>query len=302
MSPVRMRLLLAWVGATAAAIASLHAQGGPPPGFFAPKALSLAGRADVPMALIGDTRATVLVMINGRGPYRLAIETGAPFIMLFPEVVTQLQLTTPANAPGPNARHVDSITVGALTLRDVNIFAARDALLPGVDGLMGLGAYRDLLITVDYPARRVSFERGQLPAVDGRTVFDAVPMGPFFGVALTVTGRRVNATIDTQGATFVSCSPAVADSLLLASAPVRSGTATVGVTDVEVRTAALAGTIRLGRYLVDRPLLDIARHPPGYPDQCLVGIDFLKHFAITLDQQAGRVRFVRADSLVPPGH
>jgi hypothetical protein len=57
-------------------------------------------------------------------------------------------------------------------------FAVRD--LPAVpgrsepefDGVLGIGLFKDYLLVLDYPARRVRIEKGELPPTDGREVLD----------------------------------------------------------------------------------------------------------------------------------
>ena len=74
---------LAAIGALIAApLVAATAQGGDEPNATPPRSVSFTGTVDVPL-LDPGTRASlpvIAVMINGRGPYRFGVETGAGFV------------------------------------------------------------------------------------------------------------------------------------------------------------------------------------------------------------------------------
>src|SRR5689334_9020055 len=77
--------------------------------------------APVPLRLIMQDRATVEVMVNGRGPYVFAIETGAPIVLVTERLATGLRL--PADNP-----LVDSLRIGDLALRDLPVLTGPEFL------------------------------------------------------------------------------------------------------------------------------------------------------------------------------
>ncbi|HYL57051.1 MAG TPA: aspartyl protease family protein [Gemmatimonadales bacterium] len=250
--------------------------------------------ATVPLHLIMQDRATVEVMVNGRGPFVFAIETGAPIVLVTERMATELHL------PADNPSSVDSLRIGDLVLRDLPVVKGPE-LLPGVDGLLGLTAYRDLLLTVDYPALSVRFERGALGEPNGRDVFALVEMGQHLGVDVDIGGRRYPAVLDTQGSAAIDCAPEVADSLRFVSGRVPTGSASIGgQPPVPVFSARLDGDVRLGATTIQRPIVGIVSPPPGFPRELLLGARLLRHFVITLDQRNKRIRVNNPDGVIPP--
>jgi len=250
--------------------------------------------ATVPLRLIMQDRATVEVMVNGRGPYVFAIETGAPIVLVTERLAIGLHL------PADNPSSVDSLRIGDLVLRDLPV-ATVPEFLPGVDGLLGLTAYGDLLLTVDYPALSVRFERGALAEPNGRDVLPLVEMGQHLGVDVEVGGHPHHAVLDTQSSAAIDCAPEVADSLRFVSGRVPTGSASIGgQPPVPVFSARLDGDVRLGATTIERPIVGIVSPPPGFPRELLLGARLLRHFVIKLDQRNKRIRVSTPDRVIPP--
>jgi hypothetical protein len=169
----------------------------------------------------------------------------------------------------------------------------------GVDGVLGLDAYKDLLLTVDYPRARMVLSRGALPAPDGREVLRAVPVGPYVGVELTVGEVREVGVIDTQGGVGFQALPEVAARFAFGDSLRVVGRAVVGGTDpVDVRVGRLSGDLLLGGHRFERPRIAVHPLPPDIPSRMTIGTRVLRHFVLTLDQRSMAVRLVRTDSSV----
>ena len=56
----------------------------------------------------------------------------------------------------------------------------------GVDGVLGLAAFRDLLATLDLAGGRLSLTKGSLPSPDGRSVLPLRRLGSLVGVDVRV--------------------------------------------------------------------------------------------------------------------
>ena len=282
-----------------------------PSEFFRPKQVDLHGaRVEVPMQLLSGGRATVKVMVNGRGPFTFAVETGAPFVMVTAEHADAMGLTQASMAPGMqmrsgdgsslDVRHIDSLQIGAAIFKNLTVTQGPQ-FIPGVDGLLGLAAYGDLVMTADYAHLTFALENGALPEADGRTILPLIRLGAHLGVEVESQGQRIPAVIDTQGGTDISVSPEIASRLNFAAPPVAVRTAAIGGSTPEpVSAARLEGDLHLGAYTVQRPILDIVSPPPGLPRQALLGIQFLRRFSISVDQRNSRVRFNAASMIVPP--
>ncbi len=161
-----------------------------------------------------------------------------------------------------------------------------------MDGLLGLNAFADLLVTLDYPAATLRMATGSLPEADGREVLRLTRAGPFWSVELDLAGQQVAAILDTQASSAFAVTQAVAESLPFADPPPVVGRARgPSIGDVERRVPRLAGDVTLGGAVLERPLVDVIALPSMLTTPVLIGSRALRHFAVTLDQARGLVRF-----------
>lgn len=256
----------------------------------------LADSTSVAMEL-PDGRAIIPVTLNGRGPYRLMVETGSPDVRVSAKVVSDLGLRTTRMADGDSLFRLDSLRIGAALLRSLSVARGAEFERMGVDGVLGLIAYRDLLLTVDYPHRRLSLARATLPLPDGRQVLAATRVGPFIGIPVTFGEVRETGVIDTQGGVGFQAIDAVADRLAF-QGPLRVvGRAVVGGgAPVEVRVGVLRGDAHLGSHLLRQPRIAVHALPADIPSHVTIGLEVLRHFAVAIDQRTMAVRLTRADT------
>jgi len=167
----------------------------------------------------------------------------------------------------------------------------------GVDGVLGLEAYADLLLTVDYPAARLVLSRDSLPVPDGADVLPAVRVGPFIGIPVDAGGTREIGVVDTQGGILFQAVPAEARRLVFSGTLRVVGRAVVGGgAPVEVKEARLAGDLKLGRHVFHQPSIAVHTLPADIPSRMTIGTQALRHFRLTIDQRSMRVRLARADT------
>src|SRR4051794_12022155 len=84
-----------------------------------PRTLRLNAPVNVEMLNVGSEAAplpAVEVMINGHGPYRFGIETGARFLAVSSAVAASAGLTKVADDGGVSVYHADSIAIGSAVL------------------------------------------------------------------------------------------------------------------------------------------------------------------------------------------
>lgn len=166
------------------------------PRYVAPTQLDRIGRVWVP------------VFINGRGPFRLVLDSGATHSAITPSVVQQLGLSTteqPAvmmrgvtgSAITPAVR-VDSLSVGDLEVGTSILPVVADAF-GGADGLLGSEGMSDKRIYIDFRHDFVNIGRSRNRRAD--TGFTAVPLladqGRMLVVDALVAGIRTRAILDT---------------------------------------------------------------------------------------------------------
>jgi hypothetical protein len=172
------------------------------------------------------------------------------------------------------------------------------AVLPraprGVDGILGLPAYHDLLLTLDYPRRRVRFERDSLATPDGVTILPLSHVGPFWAIPVTYAGHELRTIIDTRSETAFGLDPSVEAMLPWKSPPVIAGqVGGAGIPTTDIKVGVIAGNVVIGRYQIVSPALTLHPLPPNFPTAPRIGARVLKNFVVTLDEAHARIRFSR---------
>lgn len=150
---------------------------------------------------------TLELMIDGKGPFHVAFDTGAPEGPDLSERVVQalgLQRSGQAVTGDPSGKNdavaplyrIGDLAFGAVHARGWDATAgAAPAGLEAIDAVVGLGAFDGYVVTLDYAAGRFTLARGALPAADGKHVF--AYRGDIPHVPLTIEGRTIDAHLDT---------------------------------------------------------------------------------------------------------
>jgi hypothetical protein len=269
--------------------------------------LTIAGIAapavvDVPMLSRGPEPA-VEVMVNGRGPFLFAIDTGATDdARVDSSLVQLLQLRITGTDTGDDGSGKDTVRVGTVVLESLSIgglefrrvkAGTRDFNrigLPHIDGMLTFDLFHDYLFTLDYLARRVRLERGALPDVDGAEILRLKRVHHHPAVDLVIGKQRVTAEIDSGNVGWEFLFPAtLMKTLSLATAPRDAGKARTVTHEIDMKEAQLLENIALGRFSFSRPLVGF---PAPFPF-ANVGSLILSQFAVTFDQRHNRVRFIQ---------
>jgi hypothetical protein len=251
----------------------------------------------VPIELVDGYRAVVLATLDGRGPYRLAVETGSPNVQLSPKLVRALALPPAGSSGRDSLFRLDSLRIGGVIVKRLAVGSDEALERIGVDGVLGLDAYADLVLTVDYPAARLVLSRDSLPTPDGADVLPAVRVGPFIGIPVDAGGIRDVGVVDTQGGLLFQATPEAAERLAFSGALRVVGRAIVGGgAPVEVKEARLAGDLKLGRHVFHQPSIAVHPLPADIPSRMTIGTQALRHFRLTIDQRSMRVRLTRPDT------
>ena len=171
----RTRLIaaLAVLAAFSNSAAAQTMMGGPPP-------VEVVG--DQMTVDIGQRQGAPLVpvMINGKGPYHLILDTGAALqVMLSPQIIAELDMSPVGAAligdpSGGNPREVPiygdlRLQIGEMTFQ--NVSALGDGSV-GVDGVIGAGLFDKFRVSLDFAGGQVSFDRLSLPGANGETIHD----------------------------------------------------------------------------------------------------------------------------------
>jgi len=262
-----------------------------------PRIVRLAAPVEVEMINVGTDGSplpAVEVMLNGHGPYRFGIETGTRFLFVSKEVAAAAGLRRRTARDDFVEYQVDSLTIGSALLGDVSASALPRAPR-GVDGLLGLPMFADLLLTIDYPRQRVRLSRDTLPASDGQSVLSTRRASDFIAIPLRYGAREVNTIIDTRSMPGLAIEPALATQLTWKSPPIEAGTAGgAGIPTTPISRGIFAESVGLGRYQLTGAPLTVHGLPPGFPHEPRIGAGVLRYFTFSLDQRTGRARFERS--------
>jgi predicted aspartyl protease len=243
-------------------------------------------------------KAYVMVMINGKGPFRFVVDTGTGGqALVTPElagelglpVIGEARLTDPS---GQGATRSPIVLVQSLRVADVE-FAGVSAILhtlPPEDatcqGLLGFTLFRSYLLTLDYPAQRMTLALGALVPDGGSNVLpmrveDGVPI-----ITLHLGGEKVDAQLD-SGGIGLSLPAAVAARLHFDVDPELFANSESVATRFQITAGVLGADVRAGRYTFIHPFVEIN---PVFP-LANFGACPMQNFAITFDQVSMLVRF-----------
>ena len=125
----------------------------PEPLFAAPTRLDRIGRV------------MTQVMVNGKGPFRFVIDTGASRSTLAPHLAKSLGLTQPGRnvmlngvtgAAEVSTVVVNSLEIGALKFENQHLPVIFTSIMGNADGILGVAGFQDQRIDVDFKRDRVS--------------------------------------------------------------------------------------------------------------------------------------------------
>ena len=168
-----------------------------------------------------------------------------------------------------------------------------------IDGILGFPAFRDVLLTLDYPAEEIRVSSGRLPPPDGREIFRAVgSKRPHLKV--DVGGRRVKVLLDSGSTGRFSVRPSDRLTWSVEPRPVKASVLFANVTVDE--GGRLGDALQVGPLSFEAPIASLAR------GERVAGWHVLHHFVLTFDQKNKRIRMqpsgtapIRMASLVGSG-
>lgn len=265
------------------------------------------GGADIAAREV-NTRMTVAVEVEGRGPYRFVVDSGADSSALGQSIQHALRLPAASRVMLHGMTANDSVDrvlasdlkVGESRIENLQLPVLRDEDL-GAQGLLGIDALVEQRLMMDFDKRVITIENAHrpVPHLTGEIVIVAKRRrGQLILTQASVNGRAVDAVIDT-GSEITIGNLALRDRLFKKGIrrPV-SGKVT-GVTGVAV-TMQLAhlDELRVGPIAIQNVDIAFADVPPfaafGLTDHpaLFLGTDLMANFRrVSLDFRARKVRF-----------
>ena len=268
----------------------------------------LVGRFD-----LTDNQPSTNVYLEGQGPFRFLIDTGASVAIVDPDLAHRLQLARidDAQLQGATAeRTVEMYTservVVAETLRQRGAVTFAAGRLGGpFDGVLPGALFSSTNSEIDFAAREFRIYGATPP---DRTGFTRLPLAPPPGgasdrrlvVQVRLDGRPVNLLVDTGGAGSVLLSGEyVGKNGLWDRYPKWAPGEGQGIMDAFNLRLVRAGSLRLGPTRFDRPVVHLTDpfNPPGDGGDGVLGMDVLRRFTLATDP-AGKALWVKPNAAV----
>ncbi len=249
-----------------------------------PKATKITP-ATVIVPMVGSkTLPLVNVSINGKGPYRFLLDTGANVTLLQMRVADELRL--PVLRPGDSSKllAVNTFKIGGAVFEGL-VVGAR-SWDENIDGVIGFNLFADCLFTMDYPKQRLSIRKGALPNANGKDIltYGLDRRNPTLDIP--IGGKPMTFLIDT-GASQTMVVPETAAAKFAFVDGLRPGPAmsTFVIAKSNARVGRYRGNFSLGIHIITNPTVYV------WADEIpLIGSALLKDFVLTFDQKNQRVK------------
>ena len=255
-----------------------------------------------------ESRLTVEVGVNGTGPYRFVVDSGADTSVIGTRLAGALKL--PAGKPVmlngiTESRQVervlvDSLQVGPSQFQNLELprLDERDV---GATGMIGLDALAGQRLMLDFEAKKVSVDDASRPAprMDGEIVVVArLRRGQLILTQVRANGVPLEAVIDT-GSEITIGNTALRNQLFHRRHREVQKIEVVGVTGTSlVLELLVVDELKVGGIVLSNVPIAFADVPPfdvfGLAEQpaLLIGTDLMENFRkVSLDFRARKVRF-----------
>jgi hypothetical protein len=286
---------LAGLALISAGGAAPAASGGAPPPPPAPS----GPVADLPLVL-EQGRITVMVGINGQGPFKFILDTGAEGHVISAALASKLGLkvlgTDTVSSPGGKGMISRRVQIDVLSLENYEEAGARAVTLPRglfagrdttVVGVLSPFHFQGALVTLDFPHKRLRIERGALPEADGRQVLDWRGTEHLPLIRASVAGLLRPFHLDTAAPPLLALPLSLSDQLPLEADPVEFARGRRVDREISLYRARLRGNVNIGDWVVRNPEIVFSEEPDSMG---LIGIGLLGHSVVTMDAAHHRVR------------
>jgi predicted aspartyl protease len=254
------------------------------------------------------TRMFIDVAVNGRGPFRFLVDSGADRSVVGSGIAARLALP-----PGPQVNLqsmagpstattaiIDTLKIGNSEIYNINAPVLPEIFI-GAQGVLGIDALAEQRLMLDFDLRQVTIQdsRRPPPREEGEIVVTArLRKGQLILTQASSDGRSIYAVIDTGSEITVG-------NMALRARAIRSHARTHPITLISVTgqstiaDLAIMPEIRIGGVILRNVPVAFADVPPfalfglARPPALLLGTDVLASFRrVSLDFHNRKVRFV----------
>lgn len=272
--------------------------------------LTLAVITTVPFVLVKN-QIVVQTSVNGKGPFAFIVDTGVTPSVIdraaaeAAGVAIDRSRSGEASGAGSGTMTVQRAPIQELTLSGVS-FRNLDALAADLSrlssrlgqplhGILGDNFFDGRVVTIDYPAQRMTIGRSLPPLPPGAIEMpfstandDVIPIIQDF----EINGQRIPVSLDTGSSLAVELYPAAVEKLGLAAVAEKAaaGSITGARGDAAVRKARIDALTIGGIPVKDVEVTFSARADHGTARLGNIGNGLLKNFVVTFDYTTRRVR------------
>lgn len=254
------------------------------------------------------TRMTVPVRINGSGPYRFIVDSGADTSVVGERIAQGLKLplgrrvilNSITDSQIVDRVLVDELELGPTRVRDLEVPVLRERDL-GAEGMLGLDALVEQRLMLDFEKRLITVDDARTPLpryTDEIVVTARLRKGQLILTEVRAGNQQVDAVVDT-GSEITIGNTALRDKLMRRNPKLFTEIEVTGVTGTTSKLQiARVSQLKLGSVTLQNVPIAFADVPPfrvfgieGKPS-LLLGTDLMESFRkVSLDFRARKVRF-----------
>ena len=245
------------------------------------------------------TRPILDVFINGDGPFKFVLDTGASQTMVSADLAERLQLpnigTVMLGAPNSDSavraplHRIRELRVGELKffgLKAVGLLDRSFTQTIHADGIISGEDFTGYLLTLDYRKRQLVIAPGRLPEADGQQVLDYQMKFGIPGIEFDVMGKKTFFHLDSGSPFFIALPGSMLTTLEYERKPQLAASAGTVAGNFLVYSGRLAGDVKFGKYVLNKPEVEILDKMP-YGN---LGYRFFRDYLVTFDYNAMRVK------------
>jgi hypothetical protein len=246
------------------------------------------------------------VTINNKGPYSFELDTGAGAGIIDKKLAVELNLKVidqmKVGSPGSDVPmlmdviSIQELSVSDILRKDLKMITMDLGDIPNTNGILSLNQFSEFLITLNYPERTVSFEKGNLSDSDENILHFSTARG-VPSVQIEISGRKKEAYLDSGYPGSFAFPYSIKDALNFITPPVEAGTAFYVDVSYKVWRAKLDGQIIIGNVTYESPEIMLEDRNRDF---ITIGFEAIKDFAVTIDQKNYLMKFERIEILVKP--
>jgi hypothetical protein len=241
-----------------------------------------------------------MVTLNGHGPYRFILDTGAMISVIDASLAHELELPIVGETELASPAGGTPVTSSVLNIDEVQLDAAvfnnvqtaemdlrsllKDPNAP--QGVLSAALFRGMLLTFDYPLSQIRFEPGALGPADGSEIFQYEASDGLPTIPISFAGITVDAHLDTGSHAGFVLPGRYQDKLPLEAPPVEVARVEVVGREFPIFGSRLIGDARFGRYSYPNPEVRFGEFLPVGN----IGYEILGRFSVTLDIQNRRLK------------